>query len=243
MAVYLFKTIHALKTQSGEKMENEYFQELRCSKAYDIRGRLGKELDGSIAFKIGCAITFELKANLIVIGFDARETSPELALELQRGAQKMGAQVIKIGLSGTEEMYWAVNEFNADAGVQVTASHNPIDYNGMKIVKSGSQPLSLTEFNNIKNLAERCSFNKISQIGSVTDKSYEARKAYTDKILSFVDLTSLKPFKIIINSGNGAAGPTIDALEKILNKRNVSTNFIHINGNPTPIFPTVFLIH
>ena len=218
-------------------MKNKYFQKLNCFKAYDVRGRLGHELNGSIAFKIGCAIVVGLEAESVVIGFDARESSPELARELQRGAQQMGAQVFKIGLSGTEEMYWAVNEFNADVGVQVTASHNPIEYNGMKIVKSGSRPLSGNEFARIKNLAQTGLFNKRSQFGFVQERAYESKIAYINKILSFVDLTCLKPLKIIINSGNGASGPTFETLTNILNKRNVSTNFVHINGNPDSRFP------
>ena len=106
-----------------------------------------------------------------------------------------------------------LNAFSADAGIVVTASHNPIEYNGIKFVKQGSQPLSDLEFDNIRRLAEENIFVSSFHSGLVTDKRVEGRNAYTNKVLSFVNLQSLKPLKIVINSGNGAAGPTIDALQ------------------------------
>ena len=146
------------------------------------------------------------------MGFDARATSPSLAEAVASGVCYSGADVLDIGLAGTEEIYSAVSAFNADAGVAVTASHNPIDYNGMKIVKKQSQPLSDQEFLKIKYIAEETKFSCSNSSGSVKNKASSARKIYVDKILSFVNLQSLKPLKIVINSGNGAAGPVIDAL-------------------------------
>ena len=115
---------------------------LNCFKAYDIRGKLGAELTEEIAYRIGRSVAQVLQTTHVVIGYDARETSPSLANAVARGVQWAGANVLDIGLSGTEEMYWAVTSQNACAGIEVTASHNPIDYNGMKIVKRGSEPLS-----------------------------------------------------------------------------------------------------
>ena len=123
---------------------------LTCFKAYDIRGVLGKELNVEIAYRIGRATTQSQKAKSVVVGFDARETSPYLADAVVQGICDAGANVLYIGLAGTEEVYAAVVEFNACAGIEVTASHNPIDYNGMKIVGRGSQPLTDHEFNVIK---------------------------------------------------------------------------------------------
>ena len=107
---------------------------LNCFKAYDIRGKLGAELTEEIAYRIGRSVAQVLQTKQVVIGYDERETSPTLKM-LARGVQRAGANVLDIGLSGTEEVYWAVTSQNACAGIEVTASHNPIDYNGMKIVK------------------------------------------------------------------------------------------------------------
>ena len=114
---------------------------LACFKAYDVRGELGVNFDAKRAYRIGRPVAQHCQTKNIIIGFDARETSPELAFAVMRGICDAGSNVISIGLAGTEEMYWAVTEFNACAGIEITASHNPINYNGMKIVKSGSQPL------------------------------------------------------------------------------------------------------
>ena len=114
---------------------------LTCFKAYDVRGELGVNFDASINYKIGRAVAQHLSAKVIVVGRDARQSSPELAKALISGITDSGANVLDIGLSGTEEMYWAVTEFKACAGIEVTASHNPINYNGLKFVKSRSQPL------------------------------------------------------------------------------------------------------
>ena len=107
---------------------------LTCFKAYDVRGKLGEELNEDIAYRIGRATAQSQKAKIVAVGFDARATSPDLAQAMAKGICDGGADVLEIGLSGTEEMYAAVTEFEACAGIVVTASHNPIDYNGMKIV-------------------------------------------------------------------------------------------------------------
>ena len=125
---------------------------LSCFKAYDIRGRLGVELNEEIAHRIGRSAAEILKAENIVVGYDARATSTELATAVAEGVRGAGASVLDIGLAGTEEMYWAVTSQGASAGIEVTASHNPIDYNGMKIVKEGSQPLTEDEFQSIRAL-------------------------------------------------------------------------------------------
>jgi len=149
-----------------------------------------------------------------------------------------GSDLIDIGLSGTEEMYWAVSNFSACAGIVVTASHNPINYNGMKIVKSGSKPLDDDEdFLAIKSLAESQNWTGVKKKGSSLDLSNEARAAYVSKTLSFVDINAFKPLKIVVNSGNGAAGPTFDAIEKRLNNNNTQIEFVRVDHNPDSTFP------
>lgn len=210
---------------------------LTCFKAYDVRGKLGEELNEEIAYRIGHATARSLKANTVVLGFDARATSPNLAQSVARGICDAGTDVLEIGLAGTEEMYAAVSEFGACAGIEVTASHNPIEYNGMKIVKHCSQPLSDQEFSDIKQLAEQNNSILSVRPGLLIDKRNIARKTYIEKVMGFVDLKSLKPLKIVINSGNGAAGPTMDALQQKIEENYIKTNFVYVNHDPNPSFP------
>ena len=186
-------------------------QFLPCFKAYDIRGKLGEDMNENIAYRIGRATVQVLKAKTVVLGFDARATSPILARSVVNGICDAGADVLELGLTGTEEVYAAVSEYSAEAGIEVTASHNPIDYNGMKIVKKGSQPLTNNEFAKIKDLAEKNNFFMTQNTGTILNKMESARAAYINKIIGFVDLPSLKSLKIVLNSGNGAAGPVIDS--------------------------------
>ena len=212
-------------------------KELTCFKAYDVRGKLGDELDEDIAYRIGRATVQSQKAKVVAVGFDARATSPVLASAVARGVCDGGADVVDIGLAGTEEVYAAVTEFGACAGVEVTASHNPINYNGMKIVGRGSKPLSEHEFGLIKALAEESSFSKPQQTGAVFDEKEVARAAYVERVLGIVDYSKLKPLKIVINSGNGAAGPTLDAINEKLKEKGVQTNFVFVHHNPDSTFP------
>ena len=211
--------------------------DLTCFKAYDVRGKLGVEFNENIAYRIGRATAQLLDAKTVTIGFDARATSSSLANAVAQGVCDAGADVLEIGLSGTEEVYAAVAELNADAGIEITASHNPIEYNGLKIVKKGSKPLTEQEFLNLKFLAEGNSFLPSKRSGLKIDKKLKARDAYISKILSFVDLPRLTPLKIVINSGNGAAGPTIDALKLKLNQELIDTNFHYVHHRPDPLFP------
>ena len=139
--------------------------------------------------------------------------SPTFSAAASKGARDAGADVINIGMAGTEEMYWAVTEFSSCAGIEVTASHNPINYNGMKIVKSHSRPLDdADDFQMIKVLAGSQEWSSGAEIGKELDRSAEARRAYVDRVLSFADVKALRPIKIVVNSGNCAACPTFDAL-------------------------------
>ena len=211
---------------------------LSCFKAYDIRGRLGLELNEEIAHRIGRSAAEILKAENIVVGYDARASSPELAASVVAGVREAGASVLDIGLAGTEEMYWAVTSQGASAGIEVTASHNPIDYNGMKIVKEGSQPLTEGEFQSIRRLAEAQTFKRPTVTSTeLFDCSLEARRAYLEKIVDFVDISRLKPLKIVVNSGNGAAGPTFDALAHKLAENGVEAEFIRVHHTPDATFP------
>ena len=212
--------------------------ELSCFKAYDIRGEIGVNIDENIAYRIGRAVVQHFGAKSVVIGFDARETSPAFAAAASRGARDAGADVMNIGMAGTEEVYWAVTEFGACAGIEVTASHNPINYNGMKIVKSQSRPLDdAGDFQVIKALAGSQEWVSGGEVGKEFDRSEEARKAYVDRVLSFVDVNALRPLKVVVNSGNGAAGPTFDAIADSLSALGAPLEFIRVHHAPDATFP------
>jgi len=214
------------------------YEELTCFKAYDIRGEIDININEAIAYRVGRSVAQHFNSKSIVVGFDARETSPAFAKAFGQGIMDAGSNLIDIGLAGTEEMYWAVSNFSASAGIVVTASHNPINYNGMKIVKSGSRPLNDNEdFKAIKNLAETEKWAKTDNKGSHLDYSNQARSDYVTKVLSFVNRNKLKPLKIVINSGNGAAGPTFDAIEKKLNTNNPKIEFVRVDHTPDSTFP------
>jgi phosphomannomutase len=212
--------------------------ELTCFKAYDIRSEIGVNIDEGIAYRIGRAVAQHFSAKSVVIGFDARETSPAFSAAASQGARDAGADVINIGMAGTEEMYWAVTEFGACAGIEVTASHNPINYNGMKIVKSGSRPLDdAGDFQLIKALAASQDWASPSRVGKTRDVADAARDKYVDRVLGFVDVATLAPLKIVINSGNGAAGPTVDALIDRLAAQGAPLDVIRVHHDPDSTFP------
>jgi phosphomannomutase len=213
-------------------------EELSCFKAYDVRGELGVNLDRDICYRIGYAFGKVLKLKKCIIGWDARESSPELAESASRGLRDAGVNVMTLGLCGTEEMYFAVSHFMADGGIQITASHNPINYNGLKIVKSGSRPLDPeTDLLEIKNYAENLDESTQSSQGSIKSISKVSRKAYVRKITSLVNVSSFYKMKVVVNSGNGAAGPTFDAIEETLKNNQSIIDFIKVSHKPDSSFP------
>jgi phosphomannomutase len=210
---------------------------LTCFKAYDVRGRLGAELNAGIAERIARAFAQVLGAERVVVGHDPRASSAELVAAVKAGLVKAGVEVLDLGLSGTEEMYHATAYFEADGGIAVTASHNPMNYNGMKMVGKGARPLDpATDMLAIKALAEAGEFAPDKPGGEVR-LAKAARGAYVRAVLSFVYLTALRPMKILVNAGNGAAGPTFDALAAALSKRRAPLSFICLNHEPDGSFP------
>ncbi len=211
---------------------------LNCFKAYDVRGELGTNFNGEICYRIGRAFAKVIGAKTVVVGRDTRETSSDLLDSLVRGLLDEGVTVFDIGLAGTEEMYWATSQFGACGGIEVTASHNPINYNGLKMVKSDSEPLDVeSEFNRIKKIAEANDFGKIKLTGNRIDRSLESREAYVTRILKFVDKDFLRPLKVVVNSGNGTAGPTFDALALGLSNFTDKLTFERMHHTPDSSFP------
>ncbi|PWJ12910.1 phosphomannomutase [Jannaschia seohaensis] len=208
---------------------------LTCFKAYDIRGRLGTDLDAGIAARVGAATAQALGARRVVLGRDIRASSEELAAAVAQGLMAEGAEVLDLGLCGTEEVYFGTDHLRADAGICVTASHNPMDYNGMKLVKAGSAPLTPAELQQIKETAEG-----IEGIGAPTGSTRDVsdtRAAYVERVLSFVDVAALRPLKVLVNAGNGAAGPTFDAIAEALLARGAPLDFVRMHHTPDGSFP------
>jgi phosphomannomutase len=212
---------------------------LSCFKAYDIRGKLGEELNEDIAYRIGRAYGEYLKPKKMVVGGDVRLTSEGLKLALAKGLQDAGTDVIDIGLSGTEEIYFATSYLNVDGGIEVTASHNPLDYNGMKLVREGSRPISGdTGLRDIQRLAEDNDFPPVDleKTGSYTTIS--VLDAYVDKLFSYINLANFtKPMKLVLNSGNGAAGHVVDAIEARFKQAGIAIEFIKVHHQPDGNFP------
>lgn len=214
-------------------------RKLCCFKAYDIRGKLGEELNEDIAYRIGRAYGEYFKPKTIVLGGDVRLSSEALKLALANGLLDSGVNVLDLGLTGTEEIYFATSYLNTDGGIEITASHNPIDYNGMKLVREKSQPISGDSgLRDIQCLAEENNFSRsdVNKRGIYTTTS--TLGAYIEKLLSYVDFSNFtRPLKLVINSGNGAAGHVIDALEKKFIEANIPLEFIKINHHPDGNFP------
>jgi len=212
--------------------------ELTCFKAYDIRGQLGTELDEEIAYRIGRAYAEFLKPKNVVLGGDIRLTSVALKAALSEGIRDAGADVIDIGMVGTEEVYFATSHLQADGGIEVTASHNPIDYNGMKPIREGSRPISSdTGLLDIKRLAEANEFFPAEASKRGAYKQLSVLDAYLDHLFTYVDLSSIKPMRLVMNAGNGAAGHVVDALEARFTALNLPIELIKIFNEPDGTFP------
>jgi phosphomannomutase len=213
-------------------------EKLTCFKAYDIRGRLGIDLDENIAYRIGAAFAVALDAKTVVLGRDVRASSGALAKSVAQGLIDQGCEVLDLGLSGTEEMYFATTHFGSDGGICVTASHNPMDYNGMKMVRAGSAPLDAASgLARIKELAEKAPLCKASDLGKVRNVAAEARAAYVERICQFVEISALKPLKILVNAGHGTAGPAFDAIAARLADLGSPLSFERLFHEPNGSFP------
>ena len=204
---------------------------IECFKAYDVRGRIPDELNEDVAYRIGNATAKFLDAKSIVLCRDIRHSSDELSAAVARGLIDAGCDVLDIGIGGTEMVYFGTSELGADGGIMVTASHNPADYNGLKMVRSESRPISGdTGLEDIRKIAERGERYIGEAPGEL--RSVNVTDAYINKLLSFIDTAALTPLKVVVNAGNGAAGPTLDLLEKHL-----PFEFIKVHHEPDGDFP------
>ncbi len=201
-------------------------------KAYDIRGKIPSELNEALIYKIGQS-TIRLLEDMqtVIIGYDAREDSHSFAKTLEQSFLDGGCDVINLGLCGTEQVYFYTGHLGSDAGLMVTASHNPKDYNGIKIVQKNAAPLSgKVSLNKLKNYVE--DYQSISARQKGNARIIEDKTDYIQHLLSYIDISKLKPLTIVTNAGNGTAGLIIDRLEAYL-----PCKFIKIQNNPNSSFP------
>ncbi|MFZ2288216.1 MAG: phosphomannomutase CpsG [Halopseudomonas yangmingensis] len=219
---------------------------LTCFKAYDIRGQLGTQLNEDIAYRIARAFARFLQPRRIVLGGDVRETSPLLKAALANGLRDEGVDVLDIGMVGTEEVYFATFHLGVDGGIEVTASHNPIDYNGFKLVREGSRPISAdTGLAQIREMAEQMQFDLVdgrdpqvpdAQRGAL--QQVDVREAFVEHLLGYIDPAQFnRPLKLLVNAGNGAAGPALDAIEATFVRLGLPVEFVKICHEPDGSFP------
>ncbi|CTP82918.1 Phosphohexose mutases [Xanthomonas translucens pv. poae] len=213
---------------------------LPAFKAYDIRGRVPDELNEDLARRIGVALAGQLESGPVVVGHDVRLASQGLQDALSAGLRASGREVIDIGLCGTEEVYFQTDHLKAAGGVMVTASHNPMDYNGMKLVRENARPISSdTGLFAIRDTVAA----DTAPAGTPTaaEHSRPDKSAYIAHLLSYIDIGSLKPLKLVVNAGNGGAGAIVDLLAPHL-----PFEFVRVfhepdghfpNGIPNPLLP------
>ncbi|WP_431638226.1 phosphomannomutase [Dyella sp. KULCS107] len=205
---------------------------MKCFKAYDIRGRLPDELNGDIAYRIGRAFAETVGQGAVVVGYDVRLDSPTLAEALGRGLTEGGCDVIDIGLCGTEEVYFQTSHRGVAGGIMVTASHNPIDYNGMKLVREDARPISGdTGLREIERKVEANAFEAPALPEGAVTRDHD-KSAYINHLLGYIDIAQLQPLKIVVNAGNGGAGAVIDLLAAHL-----PFDFVRIHHVPDGTFP------
>ncbi len=202
-----------------------------CFKAYDIRGQIPIQLNAEVAYRIGNATAEFLGAKRVVVGRDIRLSSAELTDAVCKGITDAGAEVLDIGLVGTEMVYFATAHLGADGGVMITASHNPADYNGLKLVREEARPISAdTGLQDIRKLAERDRRLRVDDVGSRT--ATDIFNTYVKHLLTYVDVSALKPLKLVVNPGNGGAGIAMDGLKGCL-----PFKFVDLNYEPDGTFP------
>ncbi len=205
---------------------------ITCFKAYDARGKVPTELNEDIAYRIGRAYAEFLKPKKVAVGRDVRQSSDALFVALSSGLTDSGVDVLDLGICGTEQVYFAAFHLSLDGGIMITASHNPVDYNGLKFVREGAKPMSGDSgLQDIRKLAEQNQFSEVAETGKILPT--DLRQDYIDHLLSYLKSPSdLKPYKVVVNSGNGVAGPVIDLLEPYL-----PLQFIKLQHEPDGSFP------
>jgi phosphomannomutase len=209
-------------------------------KAYDVRGLYPSELDEAGAYAIGRAYVEQFEPERIAVGRDMRLSSPSMAHAVREGAADAGAEVLDVGLVGTEMVYFAVGELKLDGGIMVTASHNPKQYTGMKIVRRGALPVGgESGLLDVRDRALAAKWRDATR-GEIKPEDVWAR--FVDRVLSFVDVDALRPLKVVIDAANGMAGPMLTpVLARLPMLEVVRCNFepdgSFPNHEPNPLLP------
>jgi phosphomannomutase len=210
--------------------------------AYDVRGIYPKTINQELAYRVGRLFPELFDAKKIAIGHDIRLSGPTLSDALARGLSEAGAEVLDIGECGTEMIYFTTGSKDLDGGIMITASHNPQEYNGMKFVGKGVRPIGpKTGMNTLRDKLNDETYDWTPRIATGTITKIDVMRDYIKCLLSYVDVDRLKPLKIVVNTGNGAAGTVINELEKVLPfemiKLHNEPNGFFPNGVPNPLLP------
>ena len=209
---------------------------LTCFKAYDIRGKLGTELNEEIAYKVGRAYGQIYQPKTVVVGCDMRLSSEGLKQATMRGLNDAGVNVLDLGMTGTEEVYFGAFHLDVQGGIEITASHNPMDYNGMKLVRENARPIGADSgLKEIQALAESGKFIDVENKGTV--QNYNILPELIEHLTTYIAPEKISPLKLVVNAGNGAAGHVIDAIEEQFKQLNIPVEFIKINHQPDGTFP------
>ncbi|HEX8983263.1 MAG TPA: phosphomannomutase/phosphoglucomutase [Ktedonobacterales bacterium] len=183
--------------------------------AYDVRGIYPTDLNDDIAYRVGRAFTQYLGVDRVAVGHDMRVSSPALAQAFMRGITDQGADAIDLGLTTTDELYFAVGKFGYPGGVMITASHNPKQYNGFKMCRENATAISSeTGGFAIRDLAIAGNFKEPERKGQIIQR--DVSDAFVDHCLSFIDVAKVKPYKIAVDAGNGMAGMIVPRVFKKL---------------------------
>jgi phosphomannomutase len=211
-------------------------------KAYDVRGVHPTELDEEGAYAIGRAYVEEFGARRIAVGRDMRVSAPTMAAAVIDGAADGGADVVDLGLVGTEMVYFAVGDLGLDGGIAVTASHNPKEYTGMKIVRAGALPVGgESGLLDVRDRAQEIVLkqHKVGRRGEVT--ALDVYPSFVDKVLSFVDVEAIRPLRVVVDAANGMAGPMLTPVLERLPVDAVRCHFepdgTFPNHEPNPLLP------
>lgn len=210
--------------------------QLTCFKAYDIRGKLDTELNEEIAYKVGRAYGQIYQPKTVVVGCDMRLSSEGLKQATIRGLNNAGVNVLDLGMTGTEEVYFGAFHLDVQGGIEITASHNPMDYNGMKLVRENARPIGADSgLKQIQALAESAQFIAVENKGRT--EQYNILPEFIQHLLGYIDPSKIKPLKLVMNAGNGAAGHVIDALEEKFQQLGVPLQLIKIHHQADGTFP------
>jgi len=214
--------------------------EPKAFKAYDVRGVYPSEIDEDGAYRIGRAYVEQFSPTQIAVGRDMRTSSPSIAAAVREGAADGGANVLDLGLVGTEMVYFAVGELGLDGGIAVTASHNPKQYTGMKIVRHGALPVGgESGLLDVRDRAVAGAWRDAPR-GEIREEDIWSR--FVDRVLSFIDVDSLKPLRVVIDAANGMAGAMLPPVLERLPMLDVVRCYFEPDGTfpnhePNPLLP------